>query len=121
MKLKIFPTLHFFIKDRLIYSALLLSFLLNIAAWLFLFFQIKPKPTPFFLHYTVYFGVDWTGEWYKLFLLPAAGFLILIVNFVLGYFVYKSQKLLSYFLVLSSVFLEILVLVQSVMLVMMNS
>lgn len=37
-----------------------------------------------FLHYNIYFGIDQSGEWYQLFLLPASLCIILIINTVIS-------------------------------------
>lgn len=119
---KIFPSkLRFFFKDSLILSLFISAALFNIASWLSLVWQINAKHTTFFLHYTVYFGVDWTGQWYKVFFVPLAGLLILLGNFIAAFVFYHSRKIISYLLVLAAAFTQIMVLLQSVLLILMNS
>jgi hypothetical protein len=36
------------------------------------------------LHYTIYFGINLTGRWYEIFILPAVGFLALISHLIIG-------------------------------------
>lgn len=114
-------TFRLFIKDLLISLAFAISLLLNIVAGTLLYWQIKPRETPFVLHYTVYFGIDWIGRWHLLFTPVFAGFLILVFNFILAYILFNRQKILSYFFAVSNVFIEILILLQSITLLIMNS
>ncbi|MDP3244544.1 MAG: hypothetical protein Q8M83_02695 [bacterium] len=119
---KIFPPkLRFFFKDALVLSLFILAAFLNVASWLSLMWQINAKHATFFLHYTVYFGVDWTGQWYKIFFVPLVGLLILLGNFIAAFIFYHSRKIISYLLVLAAVFAQVLVLLQSVLLILMNS
>lgn len=119
---KIFPSkLRFFFKDAFILNFFIPALLLNIASWLSLMWQINAKHATFFLHYTVYFGVDWTGQWYKIFFVPLVGLLILLGNFTTAFIFYRSRKIISYLLVIAAVFTQVLVLLQSILLILMNS
>lgn len=114
------PVFHFFIKDKLIFLTAIAGFLVNLASWFILFWQIKPGSGNLLLHYTVYFGVDWVGEWYKIFTAPLVGLLILVLNFFLAFFIYQKQRIISYLLLLSSLFVEIVVGLYAIFLIIMN-
>lgn len=36
------------------------------------------------LHYTIYFGINLTGRWFEIFILPAVGFLAVVSHAVIG-------------------------------------
>lgn len=119
---KIFPSrLRFFFKDGLILGLFIPALFLNIASWLSLLWQINAKHASFFLHYTVYFGVDWTGPWYQIFFVPLLSLLILLGNFIAAFIAYRSRKMISYLLVLAAAFVQVLAVLQSVLLILMNS
>ena len=69
-----------------------LSLLLNIWSWVWLLIGIKPNLDPIFLHYNILFGVDYVGEWWRVFYLPLAGIIFLLLNFFLGWYFIKRDK-----------------------------
>ncbi len=94
------------LKDRLIKISLFLSLLINFGLWLLLFWQSKSFALVIPLHYNIYFGIDFFGPWYWLFLLPALGLGIIVGNFLMALFFY-SQKILGYFLITGSMVIQI--------------
>lgn len=112
--------LRYFIRDKIVFGLTIFGLLADLLAWLILFWQVPFKASSFFLHYTVYFGVDWVGEWRMIFLIPLAGLLFLMINVLLAYLFYKSQKLVSYLFLSATVILEIFIIFQSIFLVVMN-
>jgi hypothetical protein len=97
-----------------------LSLALNLFTWGWLLFYIRPQEETLFLHYTVLFGVDFTGEWYQVFLVPLAGLAIFIMNMVLGWFLFERDAFAGYVLNAVSVFVQIILLATSVLLVLLN-
>lgn len=73
------------------------SLAINIGLWIFLAFSIKPSPYPLILHYNIYFGADYLGTVRQVYTLPAIGLIIIAINSVLAYLLYKKQKIISYF------------------------
>lgn len=59
-----------------------------------------------FLHYNIYFGIDKSGEWYQLFLLPASLCIILLFN---TFFSYKSSSPVIHWLALTASLLALIV------------
>lgn len=70
--------------------------LLTIALPIFrLFPELYGKPViP--LHYNIHYGVDWTGVWWQIFLLPAMGAVFMLVNLgIAAFFVRRDSMLLN--------------------------
>lgn len=85
-------------KNKIIMSIFALSCLVNISLWVFLFKNQKSSELPVILHYNLFFGVDYLGGYNEIYLIPAVGAIIIIINTVLGYLLYEREKLASYFL-----------------------
>lgn len=114
-----FP-LKLFFKDRLILASLILSLTLNLIIWVYLGFSIKPTAETVFLHYTIHFGVDLAGPWSNIFFLPLLGFILILINFFLAYFIYDREKYLSFLLSLCTFAIQIFLLVEGVFLAYLN-
>lgn len=74
------------IERRFLWVALVL----NAVLWIFVLLQARPQSEPIILHYTLYFGVDRVGEWYRAYLLPTAGTVVIAVNHLVAR-VYRGQ------------------------------
>jgi hypothetical protein len=99
---------------------LFLGFLLNLASWIWLLWQIKPQTDPIFLHYNILFGVDSIGEWWKVFYLPVVGLFIYIVNAILGWILFGRDKFTSQLLNFVSVLCQVFILIAAALLVFLN-
>ncbi len=82
-----------------------LLFLVLIFLWLY--FRIKVDQAIVPLHYNIYYGIDWYGPNYYLYLYPLLGLIWSFVNFGLGLFWYKHNKKLFYWLAVYSSVLNI--------------
>ncbi len=89
---------NIFFGDKFLLSAFIFSLVINIFLWLWLYLTVSPKELPVPLHYNIYFGIDLIGEWYKIFFIPFSGFVILFINFLISFIIYRKQKIISYFL-----------------------
>ena len=47
------------------------------------------------LHYNIHYGVDWTGVWWQIFLLPVMGVVFLLVNTVMALFFVRRNSMLT--------------------------
>lgn len=93
---------------RYFHWAVLVGLMFNLWLWLYTYWQLQPAPDLVPLHYTIYFGVDLLDVQAKLYLYPAFGLIILIVNSVLAWF-FKKEQLLHYFLTSSMIAGQILI------------
>lgn len=118
---KIFTSLIF--KDRFFQIVFSLSLLINLALWVFLYFKFYPLKDAgdlLPLHYNIYFGIDFVGKWYKIFVMPLLGIFFILVNFILADIIYLRDRIVSYFLLGASAFIQILLLLASYMIVVIN-
>lgn len=114
-----FP-LKLFLKDRWILGSFLSAFLLNFFLWIYLALAIKSAAETVFLHYTVHFGVDLIGPRGQIFSLPLLGFILILLNFLLAYFIYNSHKGLGLLTAAATPFVQIFLWVAGVFLVFLN-
>ncbi|MFC1612936.1 hypothetical protein ACFL23_01255 [Patescibacteria group bacterium] len=123
IKLYNFFKKNFFLRDKVVLINLIISFTILLAL-LGLFIYKTPlyrSEKQLFLHYNIYFGIDWVGQWYKIFIYPLLGALIFIVNLALGILFYNKEKVITYFLLFSATFCEIIILIASLSVVWINS
>lgn len=99
---------------------LVASLTLNLFTWGWLLFYIRQQDEPVFLHYTVLFGVDYTGDWYQVFVVPLGGLFVLVLNMVLGWILFHKDDFAGYVLNAVSLLVQIILLVTSVLLVLLN-
>ena len=99
---------------------ILLSFLLNMASWVWVLWQIGPQDETLFLHYNILFGVDYVGEWWKVLFLPLTGLIIFIINFILGWFLFHKDKFISIILNSVGLICQIFILIASGILIFLN-
>ena len=111
---------NLFFSNRVIWFNLAVSVILNLAMWIGLYFQIAPRVEPVALRYTIYFGIDLIGPWWQVFLFPAMGLAIIIINLLLAYFVFLKVKILSYILILTASLAQGLLVIISALVILLN-
>lgn len=72
------------------------------------------------LHYNIHYGVDWTGVWWQIFVYPAAGALLCVLNTGLALFLVKREPMLARVVLVSTVILTAFLLCSTVFVVLMN-
>ena len=87
---------HGYWTDPIIFFSLVLAILVNIGIWAALRLVVQATDQPIILHYNIYFGVDSIGGWKNVFIMPAIGFLIFLVNLTLSRFFYYKERLASH-------------------------
>ena len=102
-----FFTLKIFLKNWWISSSLALSLFFNLFGWWKVLFKIRPIGGNIFLHYNILFGVDLVGDWTKILILPIGGLIIILINYSLGLFFYKKEKMISIILGLTALSVQI--------------
>ncbi|MBT4277556.1 hypothetical protein HOD96_02295 [Candidatus Falkowbacteria bacterium] len=112
-------SLKFFLKDKTVASILIGSILINLAVWLNLL-RIKKTTELIPLHYNIYFGIDYIGEWHKLFTIAGVGLLVLLINFLLSLLFYFKDKFIAYTLLITALFVQIILILSSLAIVWIN-
>lgn len=108
-------------KDSVITTIIFFSFLLNLFIWIFLLNNKIEGNYPIILHYNLTFGVDYLGSYGKVFLMPLVGAIIFFFNTLLGYNVYKKEKLASYFLQFNALVIQAFLFFAGYLIVKVNS
>ncbi len=90
---------------------------MNAAVWLFLHARLVPQTEAMPIHYTIYFGIDLLGPWWYVYILPAAGLLVVLVNAVLAVVLYKQERPVSFFLAVSGLLVQVIVSITSYLIV----
>ena len=97
-----------------------LSLVINVATWFWLFWQISPQDEMIFLHYNILFGVDYVGPRWGIALLPITGLVIIVFNAALGWYFYNKDKFISYLLNSIALLSQIFLLIAGSILVFLN-
>ncbi len=117
--MSIYP-IKLYLKNVAILITAILGLLVNISIWIWLLWQISPTSEPIFLHYNILFGVDYIGEWWRVLYLPLIGFIIWLINNILGWVLYGRDKFLAQLLSGASLFCQIFLLIAACLLVFLN-
>lgn len=107
--------------DNYVVLALLSSAILNIANWIYLILNRIDGDYPVILHYNLFFGVDFLGNYSLAFLIPFAGVLVFVLNALLGHLFYKGEKLAAYILTINIFIMQCFLLLASYLIVEVNS
>lgn len=118
---KIFTSLIF--KDKFSKIFFFSSLLLNFFIWGFLYLKFSSLSgardlLP--LHYNIYFGIDFVGKWYKIFIMPTTGIFFIIINFFVADIIYLRDKAISYFLTGASLFIQVMLVLAAMAIVSIN-
>ena len=98
-------------RDKFFRIVFYLSIFLNLILWVLLylnFWPLRETRDILPLHYNIYFGIDFVGEWYKIFIIPTAGAFFIMINFLIADIVYLRDKVVSYFLTGAGLFIQII-------------
>lgn len=110
-----------YFRSHIVRWLLLFIGVANLANWAALKIFVQPVDLPIILHYNVYFGVDMLGGWKNLFLLPAVGLILFLVNFFLSlYFYRRKERIASYLLLIATLIIQLSLIVASVSVIIIN-
>lgn len=125
----LYPLLKFwessYKNDRQVRINFILSLVLNILIWLAV--GIKLQPFSYLsasgnipLHFNVYFGIDVYAPWYYVFIIPAFGLMVIILNNIIGYLLFAKERLLSYFLAYVQTLVNLVLLAAGIFVILLN-
>lgn len=107
-----------FFEEQPLVLYFICALLLNIMS-LFIV-AIKGRPENFLipLHYLLIKGVDKTGPWFYIYKIPLAGFIILVLNFIIVFSLNKKEDAKgAYLLAAATVLLELFVFIAALLIV----
>lgn len=119
MKIDIYP-FKLYAQRPLLLGFVLTGLFLNLAAWVWILYEIPKSDDQLVLHYNIIFGVDRVGTFSELLATPTFGFGILIINYVLGWFAFKFDRFMSAFLIFSALLVNFFVFINGLLLVFLN-
>lgn len=94
-------TSQIFWRDKVIVASIVIMLIFNITLWLMLIF-IEKNETVVPWHYTVYFGIDRVGPWWRVGIYPLFGAVVGLVNFLLTVGMYYKRRLFSYLIMIAA-------------------
>ncbi|MDD5289729.1 MAG: hypothetical protein PHT40_00835 [Patescibacteria group bacterium] len=112
--------LPIFFRNKVIKWNLLGGVVINLAVWIFLYWQVQPQVDPIFLRYNIYFGPSLIGPWWQIFFLPLFGLGVLLANYILAGLAFKKERFVSYFFAYGASLVQILLAILAVYLVGIN-
>ena len=107
-------------RDHVIFPAMIVAVVLNIANWLAVLFGFWNFKEYIILQYNVYFGISSFGAWQQLLLLPLAGLIIGVIDFLWSFRLYLEYRVLSRVLAVTAVVLNLILLLAISLLIYMN-
>ena len=69
-----------FFRNHIVLWLLLFGLIANAADWTILLVFMNRVDAAVILHYNVYFGVDMLGSWKLVFIMPAVGLVLYLIN-----------------------------------------
>lgn len=87
------------------------AFAVNIISWLFIYYKIRPSSEIVPLHYNIFYGADLVGKGYFIYLIPAAGLFIILLNAVVYRFTLRIDRFAGKTLAIVSFAAQILIFV----------
>lgn len=107
-------------KDKNIVFLSVFGLLVNICLWIFLVNNKIESDYPIILHYNLFFGVDYLGNYEKIYLIPLTGLIIIFINSILGHILYAKEKLVAYFLIFNMLIIQIFLLFAGYLVIKVN-
>jgi len=107
--------------DRTVAVLSAASILCNAAIWAVLIWKIPYTQNTIFLHYNVFFGVDLTGSWGKIFVAPASGLGIWVINTIPVLFASQMTRVAKIAISILTLLLEVMLFVGAVLTILLNT
>ncbi|MBI5038081.1 MAG: hypothetical protein HZC01_05265 [Candidatus Kerfeldbacteria bacterium] len=111
----------FLSRDRVSVLLIAAGLAFNVGQWIYLALVVSPYEEVMYLHYNIYFGVDLVGQWYRIFLMPAIGTGIMILNIIFARQLHKKSFILSRLQLSFSLACQVLLVVASYLIMRQNT
>lgn len=96
------------------------SLMIIIAASAVLIWKIPPTDQTVFLHYNIYFGIDKTGPWWQLLIIPGSGLSVFLLNTMAIMLMKHMDSIIKILLAAVTLGLEIMCAVAVVFIILLN-
>ena len=113
--------MRLYLKDKIIKYNLILALLMNALLWVLFYFRIPITLEPIILRFNIYVGISLIGPWFDVFYFPLAGLGIIIINLLIGWMLFRKDKLPAHFLIMTALAVQIILLIFGSLIVMMNA
>ena len=113
-------TLQKLLHNKAVSAAVFCGLLINGAMWIIVSMNRISANIPIPLHYNAYYGVDYLGDYSKIFVMPAAGLVMILANVILGFLITKRCKIASKLLFFIIPLVQILLLVAVISIILFN-
>ncbi len=107
-------------RQREVARVLFLSAVINLSMWAYLYANRIESDYPIILHYNLFLGVDLLGDYDMIYMLPAIGSILFVMNAMLGQFFYKIERLASYMLTFNILAIQSILMLSCYLLIQTN-
>lgn len=111
-------------RDYWILIPFLVSLALAVANFGYTALRVGPTTDQIFLHYNIIFGIDLSVEgtsWWKVFMYPSVGWLMVSVNYLLSWLFYAKDQLLARLFACATAVFEIFLTIGIFLILSLNS
>ncbi|HLD60858.1 MAG TPA: hypothetical protein VJA27_01865 [Patescibacteria group bacterium] len=111
-------------RDYWIVFPFLMSVVLAAVGFTYIAMRLGPTTDQVFLHYNIIFGIDLSVEgtaWWKMYLFPGIGALLVAVNYLLAWLLYARDQLLARLLAVATPLFEIFLTIGIFLITSLNS
>jgi len=109
-----------FLRNKAVSAAVFCGLLINGTMWIIISMNRISANIPIPLHYNAYYGVDYLGDYSKIFIMPAVGLVIIFTNTILGFLLAKRCKVASKLLLFIIPLTQALLLVATISIILFN-
>ena len=102
---------------RVVTSLSLLTWLASVALLSVRVLPIIYGKTAVPLHYNIHIGVDTVGPWWRIYLVPVIGLIIIVTNLFLAWFMWSRDPVLSHVAGITALLLQIVLLTATIFIV----
>ncbi len=115
-----YPLRNFF-GDRLVSIFVAVQLGAVLILWLIAASFVRPQDAQALLHYTVDFGVNFSGPWSYIYRIPLIGLVIVGVNMVLAYLLFYIERVYTYVLLAGASGVMGILIIDLIVLYLLNS
>lgn len=100
---------------------LIVSIVINSILWIAIIIKIQGENKPIPLHYSAFYGIEYTDMAYLFLEIPFIGFLLMVLNLFLSWSIYDSEKFLSNLICYATFAVQIVLLIATASVIAINT